>query len=76
MGSGSFDREEIEKVIEMLAREKTLPEKYRDHGLDGRFRGYRDCHLRFDIVLIYRISDNRLLLVLLDIGSHSEIFRR
>ena len=49
-----------------------LPEKYRDHGLEGQWKDCRDCHINPDLVLIYRKTENRLQLIRL--GTHSELF--
>ena len=46
-----------------------LPEKYRDHALTGNFSGFRDCHVRPDLVLIYRLADD--MLELHQLSSHS-----
>ncbi|MDK4807898.1 MAG: type II toxin-antitoxin system YafQ family toxin [Novosphingobium aromaticivorans] len=60
-------------VIELLATDESLPEKLRDHALSGTWAGYRDCHVRPDLVLIYaKPNDETLSLVRL--GSHSELF--
>lgn len=60
-------------VIELLANDAPLPEKLRDHGLSGTWAGFRDCHVRPDLVLIYgRPDDGTLSLVRM--GSHSELF--
>ena len=45
---------------------------YRDHPLTGDWKGFRDCHLRPDLVLIYSVSETELTLVRL--GSHSDLF--
>lgn len=58
----------------MLAADKPLPAKNRDHGLGGNWSGYRECHLKPDVLLIYRKPEGVLQLVRL--GSHSELFRK
>lgn len=67
-------RKELEKVIELLAADAPLPAKYRDHELHNNWEGCRDCHVRPDVVLIYRKTSDGLELLLLRIGSHSEVF--
>ena len=74
MKSGSFDYEETEKVIDLLVKGAPLPDKYRDHGLRGEFIGMRECHIKPDLLLIYQIHEDELVLLLLNIGSHSELF--
>jgi len=60
------------KVVQALAKDEQLEERYRDHPLTGEWSDHRDCHIKPDCVLIYRIPDaERLQLVRL--GSHSEL---
>jgi mRNA interferase YafQ len=63
----------LEDVVDTLQREETLPEKYRDYALSGDRIGQRDCHIKPDWVLIYRIRKDALILQLLDTGSHSDL---
>lgn len=51
---------------------KPLPGKYKDHGLEREWKGYRECHIDNDWLLIYRIEDDRLILV--RTGTHSDLF--
>jgi len=60
-------------VIERLANDQDLPERMRDHALTGEWKDHRDCHLKPDLVLIYAKAGDALVLVRL--GSHSELFR-
>ena len=54
--SGAVKRGEIEKVIDILASGKVLEIKHRDHALQGEYLGYRECHIRPDVLLIYKIE--------------------
>ena len=69
-----YDVSLLEKVIEILANEEELPEKYKDHNLSGDYKGFRECHILPDWLLIYKIENNRLILALSRTGSHSDIF--
>jgi mRNA interferase YafQ len=60
-------------VIKQLQLGETLPEKYVDHPLSGDWQHYRDCHVKPDLVLIYKIDSSSLTLA--RIGTHSELFR-
>jgi len=64
---------EVGHVIKQLQLNNTLPEKYVDHSLTGNWHGYRDCHVKPDLVLIYKVDNNSLKLA--RIGTHSELFR-
>lgn len=61
-------------VIDTLASGTNLPEIYQDHELKGEYLGYRECHIKGDLLLIYVIEKEKLILILANIGSHSELF--
>jgi mRNA interferase YafQ len=71
----SFEHETFEYIIFLLASQTELPEKFRDHELSGRHKDKRECHLAPDVLLIYSVDGDVLILNLLDIGSHSSLFR-
>jgi mRNA interferase YafQ len=59
-------------AVNLLADDKPLPQRYFDHELAGEWSDHRDCHLRPDLVLIYRRPDDDNL-ELVRLGSHSEL---
>jgi mRNA interferase YafQ len=60
-------------VLKALVVDQPLEARYRDHDLTGDWSGYRECHIKPDLLLIYRREgDDRLILARL--GSHSELF--
>lgn len=59
-------------VIEKLLSQQKLEQKYKDHSLSGKWGNHRDCHIEPDWVLIYRLSDDELILE--RTGSHSDLF--
>jgi mRNA interferase YafQ len=63
----------LDDVIGMLLQGVTLPEKYRDHWLAGDYKGFRECHVKPDWLLIYRIEKNILALTFLRTGTHSDL---
>jgi mRNA interferase YafQ len=60
-------------VLVALADDLPLESRLRDHELSGDWAGYRECHVKPDMLLIYRKTDNDLLR-LARLGSHSELF--
>jgi len=60
-------------VLLALATDEALDTRYRDHDLSGDWAGYRECHVKPDLLLIYRKSDSDTLR-LARLGSHSELF--
>ena len=59
-------------VIEALATDAPLEPRHRDHALTGDWRDHRDCHIKPDLVLIYRKPDDDIL-QLVRLGSHAEL---
>jgi mRNA interferase YafQ len=63
---------ELQKIIELLVHKRSLPTKCRDHNLTGNWINHRECHVRNDVLLIYKVKDD--ILFLTRFGSHSELF--
>ena len=68
--------EELDDVIRLLVEDDPLPDRFRDHDLSGNWQGFRECHIKPDWLLIYRIFDNNLILSLSRTGSHSDLFNK
>ena len=63
---------EFAELLQQLADDQPLAERHRDHALTGQWSDHRDCHIKPDLVLIYRKPDLETL-QLVRIGSHSEL---
>ena len=63
----------LQDAIMCLMQEKPLPERFHAHALSGNWQGFRECHIRPDWLLIYRIENGKLWLV--RTGTHSDLFR-
>ena len=70
----NYDISKLKTVVLMLRNLEQLPAKYLDHALNGKYIGYRECHIEPDWLLIYQIENDRLLLVLFRTGTHSDLF--
>ncbi len=68
-----YDMSLLDSVVLMLANGEKLPTGHRDHPMHGDRRGYRDCHIKGDWVLVYKIDRGVLTLVLAETGTHSDI---
>ncbi len=68
---GALARELVE-IVETLAKDEPLAERHCDHALNGNWKNHRDCHIKSDLVLIYRKPDDATL-ELVRLGSHSEL---
>lgn len=60
------------KIVDALAKDEPLAAKHRDHALSNNWHDHRDCHIKPDLVLIYRKPDEQTL-QLVRLGSHSEL---
>jgi len=65
---------ELEEVLDILARGGRLPLKFSNHRLTGEFKDCFECHIKPDVLLIYKIEKSEIIVLLLRIGSHSELF--
>ena len=66
----------LTKVITLLANGEQLPLEYKDHALTGNWIGHRECHIEPDWLLVYYISKDVLVLTLVRIGTHSDLFEK
>jgi mRNA interferase YafQ len=64
--------DDLDELILLLAADATIPVRHRDHALTGDWKDHRDCHVKPDLVLIYRKPDDDTL-QLVRLGSHSEL---
>lgn len=64
----------MESVVNTLLQGLPLDEKYRDHELKGKYKGFRECHIQPDWLLIYLQEDDILTLTLVDAGTHADLF--
>ena len=71
-----YNMQAITDVIKKLAAGETLPPQNRDHELSGNYKGFRECHIQPDWLLVYRINNNDLILFLSRTGTHSDLFRK
>ena len=69
-----LDLAELESVVNRLAAQQPLPDKNRDHTLTGDYIGFRECHIRPDWLLVYRVDGEDLVLFLFRTGSHTDWF--
>ena len=60
-------------AVSLLAADQSLPERFHDHALAGGYTDHRECHLKPDLLLIYKKPDDQTLR-LVRVGSHSELF--
>lgn len=72
--SGRHNINEIKKIVKVVASGKNLGARFNDHKLHGRLSELRECHIKSDLLLVYEKDEKNLILVLVDIGSHDDLF--
>jgi len=73
--SGQHSIQEIRDVVFLIASGAKLAEKYQDHQLQGKMSENRECHIKADLLLVYQIKKDKLVLLLINIGNHSSLFK-
>ena len=63
----------LEKIMDKLINGNTLEPRYRDHALTGEYKGYRECHIKPDWLLVYGISDRTI--YFFRTGTHADLFK-
>jgi len=69
-----FDIEKLDAVILDLKNDMELDPKYKAHLLQGEFKGYTECHIEFDWLLIYSIDRDKKKIRIARTGTHSDLF--
>jgi len=70
----NLPKSELDEVVKLLSEEQPLLPKHKDHALKGNFASYRECHIRPNWLLMYKVNEQILTLVLVRTGSHSDLF--
>lgn len=75
MKKRGMDLSLLDNVVDTLRQGKQLEVKYHDHELSGKFKGFRECHIKPDWLLLYLVENDILTLTLVDTGTHADIFK-
>ena len=65
----------LTKVIDRLANDEILEEKFKDHQLKGNLKAFRECHIKPNLLLVYKKMEQILRLNVVRVGSHSGVFK-
>lgn len=66
----------LKNIITLLANGEKLPAENRDHPLSGDWKGYRECHIQPDWLLIYKVQNDILVITLARTGTHSDLIKK
>ena len=67
--------QKLQHVVSLLAKQKTLPLKYKEHNLSGEYSKYQECRIEPNWILIYKIEEETNSLYLFRTGTHSDLFK-
>ena len=73
MADRGYDLEDLDLAIDLLCRGYELPREFRNHKLKGDMKGYMECHIGFDWVLVYRYDGDNPILYAVDTGTHMDV---
>ena len=68
------DISKLTTVLNLLAQERDLPERYKDHQLKGELSDFRECHIEPDWLLVYQYLNDVLVIVATATGTHADLF--
>ena len=75
--SGKHDLNVLKEVMLLLiANDAPLSAEWKDHKLKGKYKNFRECHVKGDLLLVYKIYENSHndLIMFSRAGTHAEIF--
>ena len=70
----NYKMDHLADVVNKLAAGEPLDRKYNDHPLKGKYKDCRECHIAPDWLLVYKLSKQTLILLLMRTGTHSDLF--
>lgn len=69
-----LDIEKLREVLKILENGEVLPPECRPHKLTGKYKGNWECHIQPDWLLVWNQKETELVLLLIDTGTHSDLF--
>ncbi len=68
-----YDKSELDEIVDILVNDKYIPARYHDHALSGNYKGYKECHIRSNWLLIYESTETEVFLIAT--GTHDDLFK-
>ena len=73
LSDGTY-KDPLKSALNTLASGNMLDSTYEDHKLSGKWKGYREFHVEFDLVCVYKIQEKQLILEAVRLGTHHDVF--
>lgn len=74
--SGSFPEGTFQELLGLFIEGVSLPARFDDHPLKGTLAAFRECHLGFDLLVIYKRNQEEEIVTIKEVGTHPELFGR
>ena len=74
MQKRGFDLSLLDAIVEKIANREKLEPKYHDHELSGIYKGFKECHIKPDWLLLYLVDNEEQVITLVNTGTHSDLF--
>jgi mRNA interferase YafQ len=71
----NYEIDHLGRVLEILEHSGQLPRQYQPHKLAGNYKGFYECHIKPDWLLIWRQDNENKIIELVRTGTHSDLFR-
>lgn len=71
-----LDIEKLNAVLTYIANHGVAPEKTKPHPLKGNYKGYMECHIEPDWLLVWKVYRKQLILMITDTGTHAELLKK
>lgn len=69
-----FPAKTLKNIIDKITKQEKLKPSFKNHQFQGKWKNFYDCHIKTDLILIYKINKKRKIIILARIGSHSNLF--
>ena len=71
----NLDEEKLNQLIKILIAGDNIPKQYKNHALNGNYKGLNECHITPDWLLIYSKNKTVKLITLIRTGTHADLFK-
>ena len=68
-----YNKQELMEILQILKNDEYIPARYHDHALSGNYKGYRECHIRSNWLLLYKTTEAAVSFVAT--GAHDDLFK-
>jgi mRNA interferase YafQ len=71
----NYNEIKLNRLIKLLIDGRTIPPRYKNHKLSGKYKNLSECHISPDWILIYIRNTSSNLITLIRTGTHSDLYK-